>query len=345
MTLAGQPSGVAFTPEGVWVSYAPAGVARVDPADLSVTLTQTWATDRRRCSPRSSSIWVANHLDNTVSRLEPSTGTRGGDDRGRRGSDRARVPRGTPCGSRTSSTARSRRSTRRPTRQQPVPVGGAAASLAADGGDDLWLAVGASATEHRGGTLTVSSGDTMRHAGSHSLDPAVVVYNDRFGGQILSITNDGLLSFKKVGGPDGATLVPDLASALPEVSDDGLTYRFPLREGIRYSNGDPVRPEDFRHAVERAIALNAATTDVAAAVRRDRRREGLPEGPVHLRSVGLHRRRRRGRDVPSRAPGPRSAIQARDAVGLPGPGRDPGRGPGAGPPAGDGTVHDRGGRH
>ena len=75
-----------------------------------------------------------------------------------------------------------------------------------------------------------------------SLDPAIVVYNDGIGGQILSITNDGLLSFKKVGGADGATLVPDLASALPEVSADGLTYRFPLREGIRYSNGRPRAP-------------------------------------------------------------------------------------------------------
>jgi peptide/nickel transport system substrate-binding protein len=47
------------------------------------------------------------------------------------------------------------------------------------------------------------------------------------------------------------------------VSADGLTYRFPLREGIRYSNGDPVRPEDFRHAVERTIALNSDNPDIA----------------------------------------------------------------------------------
>jgi peptide/nickel transport system substrate-binding protein len=143
-----------------------------------------------------------------------------------------------------------------------------AASLAADGGGDLWLAVGASATEHRGGTLTVSSGDTMKESlneslDRESLDPAIVVYNFGIGGQILSITNDGLLSFKKAGGADGATLVPDLASALPEVSADGLTYRFPLREGISYSNGSPVRPEDFRHAVERTIALNPHNKDIA----------------------------------------------------------------------------------
>jgi peptide/nickel transport system substrate-binding protein len=89
------------------------------------------------------------------------------------------------------------------------------------------------------------------------LDPAIEILTDTIGGQILTITNDGLLSFKKVGGAEGTTLVPDLASALPEVSTDGLTYRFPLREGIRYSNGNPVRPEDFRHAVERTIVLNA----------------------------------------------------------------------------------------
>ena len=130
-------------------------------------------------------------------------------------------------------------------------MGSAAVSLAADG-DALWLAVGASATEHRGGTLVVSSPDKA----PRSLDPASVVYADDIAGQILAMTNDGLLSFKKVGGADGATLVPDLASALPEVSADRLSYRFPLREGVRYSTGDPVRPEDFRYALERAFSLS-----------------------------------------------------------------------------------------
>ena len=88
-----------------------------------------------------------------------------------------------------------------------------------------------------------------------SLDPAAVVFADEIAGQILAMTNDGLLSFKKVGGADGATLVPDLASSLPEVSADRLTYRFPLREGIRYLTGDPVRPEDFRYALERAFSV------------------------------------------------------------------------------------------
>jgi YVTN family beta-propeller protein len=260
--LAGQPSGVTFTPDGVWVTYDPAGVARIDPEDLSVILRQDVGNGPTAVLSAFGSIWVANHLDNNVSRLEPSTGrvqetVEVGEGPGALVAAGGSVWVANEFDSSITSIDPQTDS------HVPVPVGGVAASLAADGGDDLWLAVGISATEHRGGTLTVSSAETMKDSFLTSLDPAIVLYNDTIGGQILSITNDGLLSFKKVGGADGTTLVPDLASALPEVSTDGLTYRFPLREGIRYSNGNPVRPEDFRHAVERTIALNPHNPDVA----------------------------------------------------------------------------------
>jgi peptide/nickel transport system substrate-binding protein len=258
--LAGQPSGVAFTPDGVWVTIAPAGVARVDPANPSVTLTQGVGNGPTAVLPAFGSIWVANLLDGTVSRLEPSTG---------------RVEVTIPVGDGPNALGAAAGSLwvanefddsitaidpATNAAEQTVPVGGAAASLAADG-DGLWLAVGASATEHRGGTLTVAS-RTRRE--TTSLDPAVVY--DTIGWQILSITNDGLLAYKKVGGPDGATLVPDLASALPQVSADGLTYRFPLRDGIRYSTGEPVRPEDFRYALERAISLSGDAAEMFKAI-------------------------------------------------------------------------------
>ena len=219
------------------------------------------------------SIWVANHLDGTVSRLEPSTGRA-----------QATIPvgdgpnaLGAAAGSLwvanefdDSITAIDPATN---TAEPAVPVGGAAASLAADG-DGLWLAVGASAAEHRGGTLTVSSEQRT----PTSLDPAVVVVNDTSTGQILSITNDGLLAYKKVGGPDGATLVPDLASALPEVSADGLTYRFPLREGSATRPGNPCAPRTSATPWSDRLAERAA----CAAVRGDRRCEGLHRGPVHL---------------------------------------------------------------
>ena len=252
--LAGQPSGVAFTPDGVWVSIAPAGVARVDPADLNVTLTyQSVGNGPTALLPAFESIWVANRADGTVSRLEPSTGQQQATIPVGDGPNGLGIAAGSLWVANEFGGSITAIDPATNTADSAVPVGGAAVSLAADG-ESLWLAVGASAAEHRGGTLTVSS----EVATPASLDPGVNY--DSIGWQILSITNDGLLAYKKVGGPDGTTLVPDLASALPTVSADGLTYRFPLREEeIRYSTGDPVLPEDFQLALERSASLGFAS--------------------------------------------------------------------------------------
>jgi peptide/nickel transport system substrate-binding protein len=248
--LAGQPTGVVFADDAVWVSIAPAGVARIDPADLTVTLTQTVGNGPTAIVAAFGSIWVANYLDGTVTRLDPSTGR-----------EEATIPVGegpnslAAAGSslwvaNTFDDAISAVDPASNTSDAPVPVDGVAGSLTA-GGDGLWLAVGASAAEHRGGTLTISA----EVAAPVSMDPAVI-YAEVGASEILSITNDTLVTYKKVGGPDGATLVPDLASSLPQVSEDGLVYRFPFRDGVSYSTGDPVRPEDIRHGLERSIALS-----------------------------------------------------------------------------------------
>ena len=247
VALAGQASGVAFTPDGVWVSVAPAGVARVDPSSLVVTLTQTVGTGPTAVLPAYDSIWVANHIDGTVSRLEPSTGRVQATVEVGEGPNGLGASEGSLWVANEFDDSITAIDPGTNTVERTTPVGGAAASVAIDG-DGLWLAVGASAREHRGGTLTVSSPESDAPL---TWDPTYV--NDSIGWQVLSVTNDGLLAYRKVGGPDGARLVPDLASALPQVSADGLTYRFPLRDGIRYSTGDPVRAEDFRHALERTL--------------------------------------------------------------------------------------------
>jgi peptide/nickel transport system substrate-binding protein len=66
------------------------------------------------------------------------------------------------------------------------------------------------------------------------------------------------VGFKRVGGLDGATLVPDLARSIPRPTDDGRTYTFGLRPGIRYSDGSRVRPQDFRRAIERVFSLESS---------------------------------------------------------------------------------------
>ena len=251
VALAGLPSGVTFTPDGVWVSVAPNTVARIDPDEQSVVFSQPVGNGPTALLAAFGSIWVANHLDGTVTRLEPSTGRAEATIPVGQGPNALAAAGGLIwVGNELEDTVVAIEPATDNV-DQTVPVGSAAASLSTDE-EGLWLAVGASATEHRGGTLNVSAEVTA----PESLDPARVY--DLEGWRILTITNDGLLAYKKVGGPDGATLVPDLASALPDVSPDGLTYRFPLRGGIAYSTGEPIRPEDYRRAIERTLVLHPA---------------------------------------------------------------------------------------
>ncbi|HEY3366280.1 MAG TPA: peptide ABC transporter substrate-binding protein [Symbiobacteriaceae bacterium] len=59
---------------------------------------------------------------------------------------------------------------------------------------------------------------------------------------------EGLMRLDK----DGRA-VPGLAAAMPEVKDGGATYVFKLRDGIKWSNGDPITAEDFVWSWKRAL--------------------------------------------------------------------------------------------
>jgi len=73
---------------------------------------------------------------------------------------------------------------------------------------------------------------------AYDLDPASTSASIDF--RILRGMHETLLLL----GDDGMTLEPGAAESW-EVSDDGLTYTFHLREDARWSNGDPVTANDF----------------------------------------------------------------------------------------------------
>jgi peptide/nickel transport system substrate-binding protein len=114
----------------------------------------------------------------------------------------------------------------------------------------VYVAVRSSGMEHRGGTLRV------REPAPDSLDPALAY--SPWTWSILSMTSDGLVGFRRVGGIEGVQPVPDLAVALPTPTDAGRTYTFRLRPGVRYSTGKPVQPADFRTAIERLLESKPA---------------------------------------------------------------------------------------
>jgi len=125
-----------------------------------------------------------------------------------------------------------------------IPVANPPQALAATAAG-IYVAVRSSGVEHRGGTLRV------RETAPDFLDPALAYTPWAWG--ILSLTNDGLVGFRRVGGIEGVQLVPDLAASLPAPTDASRTYTFRLRNGIRYSTGKPVQPSDLRTAIERIL--------------------------------------------------------------------------------------------
>ena len=74
---------------------------------------------------------------------------------------------------------------------------------------------------------------------------------------LVTLTNDGLVAFRHVGGAAGSTFAPDLATTIPVPTDEGLTYTFQLRSGVEYSNGRSVRPGDVRRGIERLFRLGS----------------------------------------------------------------------------------------
>src|SRR5207249_9606226 len=67
-----------------------------------------------------------------------------------------------------------------------------------------------------------------------------------------------LLGYRHVSGPAGARLVPYLATTLPRISHDGLTYSLTLRDGLSYSNDARVQASDFKTTIERNFRLDSA---------------------------------------------------------------------------------------
>jgi peptide/nickel transport system substrate-binding protein len=66
-----------------------------------------------------------------------------------------------------------------------------------------------------------------------------------------------LLTYKPASEEEGAEIIPGLAKELPKVTNGGKTYTLFLRSGLKYSNGEPIKPGDFKFAVERCFLTNS----------------------------------------------------------------------------------------
>ena len=285
--VGGRPDGIAVGADVVWVANSQDGtVSRIDPATGQPSGPVSVGSGPEGIAVTPEAVWVANSLDLTVSKLDPATGavtaTIGVGDgpstvvaanNGVWVSDEfdATLDRIDPQSSQVTRT---------------VYLASSPQGIAVTG-SGLWVAARPfAAASHRGGTLTAVSYYLPATDPTQEYDPV--------SDSVLNAVYDGLVGWRRSGGPAGFTLVPDLAISLPRPADGGTTYTFTLRRGIRYSNGVLVRASDIRRGIQRQIVYGpgAAVPDYydgvlgASACRQQPARCDLPAGIITNDTAG-----------------------------------------------------------
>jgi peptide/nickel transport system substrate-binding protein len=285
------PRALAVTPGAVWVASGVDGrIRRVDLRSARVTRTIPVGANPSGIAAGAGSVWVASEEDGTVTRVEPRTGgklpirvgngpsavafgegavwvaNRGDGTLSKLDPARNRVEGTVAIGADPTAVAVGEGSVwvaggEEGTVAQVDPAGphvvkrlktGSSPSGLAVAGGSVWAAADAPQSAHRGGTLRVFlPRDSGAAVPVDWLDP--LSYTNIVSQQVSSLAYDGLVAYRRVDGAAGATLVGALATTVPEPTDDGLTYLFSLRPGVRYSDGTAVRPTDFRASVERFL--------------------------------------------------------------------------------------------
>ena len=216
-------SGIAFGHGRLWVvSPATGKVAALDPRGRRVVKEIGVGTEPAAVAAGGGAVWVANRADNTVSKIDPGTLSVtdivpvGRGPAAVAASDEAVWVANGEDGTVSRFDARGNSEAESTTLENP-PRG---LALTPAG---IYVAVGSRGTEHRGGELKVVTGAL------DSVDPALANQEDSWG--LLTVTNDGLVGFRRVGGVQGVQLVPDLAVSLPAPTNGGTTYTFQVPPG------------------------------------------------------------------------------------------------------------------
>ena len=107
--------------------------------------------------------------------------------------------------------------------------------------------------QHRGGTI-----QAVANGAAGTMDPQIN-YTLQYW-QLYQALYDGLVAFKKGQGKEGFKVVADLAEEVPAPQDDGKTYVFKLRKGVKFSNGDPVAVKDVVASFQRIFKISSPTS-------------------------------------------------------------------------------------
>jgi peptide/nickel transport system substrate-binding protein len=240
----------------LWVASEEAGtVTRLNPRTGAVVAPVNVGNSPGALAVGEDAVWVVNRADGTVSRIDPDTnavswsvGV---------GPDPTAVAVGEGAvwvaGGEDGSVARV--DPDEPRNAQRFKTGSSPSALAVSDGS-VWTAAVAPAAAHRGGTLRADIPLT-----APVIVPSNWLHEDGYfvySWMVAGLAYDGLVAYRRVSGSAAGTLVGALATRPPVPSQDGRTYVFTLRRGIRYSDGTPVSPGDFRASMERYLTVSSS---------------------------------------------------------------------------------------
>jgi peptide/nickel transport system substrate-binding protein len=196
-------------------------------------------------------VWVANTLDSTVSRIDARAAVVSSTVPVESGPAALLAAEGSVWVANQYAASVSRIDSNRGVVVGTSRVGGSPKALAFGRGH-VWVGM-QSVAAHRGGTVT------MLHTRPIRIDPAL--QDDILPLVSDGLTRDGLVTYDHAPGAAGTRIVPDLALNVPVPTDGGTTYVFRLRPRIRYSDGRLVRAADYRRAIERVFRLPSTWRD------------------------------------------------------------------------------------
>jgi YVTN family beta-propeller protein len=251
--LGSNPTAMAAGAGALWVASEEAGtVTRIEPHTGTVVRAIPVGNGPSAVAAGEGAVWVVNGHDGTVSRIDPARNAVSGIVRV--GGEPTAVAAGGGAvwvaGGEDGTIARVDPETTEVVERIDTANSPSAVTVA---GGRVWATAVAPQATHRGGTLRVLI--TSSSPNALSID-WMAEYVSSEAAQATSLAYDGLVGYRRVGGAAGATLVGALATDAPRPSHDGRTYVFTLRRGLRYSDGRPVRPEDFRASMERFLRIS-----------------------------------------------------------------------------------------
>jgi peptide/nickel transport system substrate-binding protein len=123
---------------------------------------------------------------------------------------------------------------------------------------------------------TLPSGGTNAATGFNAAINGIVNPSDKEGGTLTAVTRTdwdspdpgntyaafswdfmplygrSMMTYEQKPGADGTKVVPDLAEGKGEVSNNGLTWTYKLKHGVKYQDGTEVKAADVKYAIERS---------------------------------------------------------------------------------------------